>query len=111
MRELKQVEQIMTELGDLARELDVLARAAYRVTVRRDVDSLWEIAERMMQGHVRWAELYRTPLAANAGTGRSTSPGARGVGRPELRRAQCLDAVLGGPGDERSSPGPATSPN
>jgi hypothetical protein len=36
MQELKQVERIMTELGDLALELDALARAADRATVRRD---------------------------------------------------------------------------
>ena len=86
MADMERVQQIMTELGDLARELDALARAADRAIVRRDVDSLCEISERMLQGHVRWAERYRTLLVAHGSVGRSTrtAPMPVGWGRPEL---------------------------
>lgn len=86
MEDMQRVPQIMTELGDLAKELDVLARAADRTIVRRDIDNLCEISERMLQGHVRWAELYRTLLVAHGSAGRSTrtAPMPVGWGRPEL---------------------------
>lgn len=85
MANVETVEQIMTELGDLSRELDVLARAADRAIVRRDVDSLCEVAEEMLQGHVAWAEKYRALLVTHAGRSTRSAPVPVGWGwRPEL---------------------------
>jgi hypothetical protein len=84
MTDLDRVEQIMIELGDISRDLDVLARAADRAIVRRDIDNLCEISERMLQGHVRWAEKYRTLLVANIGRSTRTGSVPVGWGGPEL---------------------------
>lgn len=85
MADMERVAQIMTELGDQARELDVLARAADRAIVRRDIDNLCEIFERMLQGPVRWAELYRTLLVFHVGRSMNAVPQVPvGWGGPEL---------------------------
>jgi cation diffusion facilitator CzcD-associated flavoprotein CzcO len=84
MTNAERIAQIMAELGDMGRELDVLARAADRPIVRRDVDSLCETAERMLPAHVRWAELYRTLLVFHVGRSTRTGPVPDGWGGPEL---------------------------
>jgi hypothetical protein len=74
------VAELMAKLGEEARVLDALARAADVAAHRQDVDALCDVAERMLQRHVRWAELYRTLLVAHAGRGTRSAPVPVGLG-------------------------------
>jgi len=53
---------LVRELGALARELVRLDLMADRASARGDADALCDVAELMIDAHVKWAERYRTLL-------------------------------------------------